>query len=358
MGDAFGEPVLGLNEILECIDKAKTDDKVDGIYLELDNIQANMATLDEIRNAIIAFKESEKFVIAYGTSYEQRAYYLATVADKIYMNPEGVALITGLRAQLLFISETMNKLGVEPQIIRHGKFKSAIEPLVNVKMSDENRQQIQAYMGLMWEYMVKNISASRGISPEQFNYLADSLLMWDPKNAIDNKLMDSLIYKDELIEILKNRTNVDDEPNVVPISDYIKVPRERKGKGLIKQKIAVIYATGTIQQGEEYEENIGANKISRTIREARKDSSIKAIVFRVNSGGGSALASEIIWREIDLTRKVKPVIASLGDVAASGGYYIVAPSDHIVDNPLTLTGSIGVFPYSSMQKNSSTTNWV
>lgn len=345
LSNSFSDPVLGLNEILECIDKAKIDNKIKGIYLEIDQVMASFGTIDEIRNAIIDFKSSGKFVISYASEFDQASYYLASAADKVYMNPEGVLYLVGLSSQLLFISNTLEKLGIEPQIIRHGKFKSAVEPLINTKMSDENRKQIQAYMGSMWNHVVKNISETRKLSSQEINTLADNLDLWDSEKAVRNNLIDSLLYKDEIIEILTEKAGTKDkkQPEIVGVNDYVKVPRSRSKKGLIKEKIAVIYATGTIQGGEEFEESIGADKISRTIREARQDSSIKAIVFRVNSGGGSALASELIWRELDLARKVKPVIASMGDVAASGGYYIIAPADTIVAGELTITGSIGVF---------------
>lgn len=343
--NSFGNPVLGLNEILNCIEKAKEDSKIKGIYIEADHINADLGTIDEIRNAIIDFKQSGKFVLTYSDDFDQASYYLASASDKVFMNPEGVLYLVGLSSELIFISNTFKKLGIEPQIIRHGKFKSAVEPLINTKMSDENRKQIQSYMGSIWNHMVNNISSQRNLSTDQITLLADNLELWDPANAIESGLIDSLIYKDQLIDILKEKTGVENkkQPEVIGLADYVKVPAPKTKKGLIREKIAVIYASGTIQDGEEYEESIGADKISRTIRQARQDSSIKAIVFRVNSGGGSALASELIWRELDLARQTKPVIASLGDVAASGGYYIAVPADSIVAGPLTLTGSIGVF---------------
>jgi protease IV len=344
-GSAFSDVVYGLNEILACIDKAKNDNKIKGIYIEYHLVYSDYGTLDEIRNALADFRESGKFVYSYADDFDQSAYYLASISDKVFMNPEGSLNMVGIRAQLLFFKNTLEKLGVEPQIIRHGKFKSAVEPLINTKVGDENRRQIQAYVGSMWNYMVTNISASRNIEPAKINQSIDNLELIDPSRAVSARFIDSLIYRDEMIDMLKEQTGATNKknPELIGVRDYVKVPKQRTRKGLIKEKIAVIYASGAIQDGEEYENNIGAHKISRTIREARQDSSIKAVVFRVNSGGGSALSSELIWRELELTRRVKPVIASLGDVAASGGYYIVAPADTIVSGPLTLTGSIGVF---------------
>lgn len=341
----FAEQVLGLNEILRNIEKAAKDDNIKGICLDLSTIQSGYATIEEIRNALVKFKETGKFIISYSDDFRQPPYYLASVSDKIYMNPEGSLYLIGLKTELLFFKNAFDKLGINPEVIRHGKFKSAVEPLIDTKMSDANREQIRSYMGSIWEHLVTSISESRGITTMEINNLANNLSLWNSAVAVEHKLIDSLIYRDELISILKEKSGTEDQesPNLVAIETYDKVPEIRTTKGLIKEKIAIIYASGDIVSGEDYTDEIGAHKISRTIREARADSSIKAIVFRVNSPGGSALASELIWRELDLAKKVKPVIASMGDVAASGGYYILAPADTIVANPVTITGSIGVF---------------
>ena len=336
---------LGLNEILLNISKAKEDKKIKGIYLEPSIIPAGLATIEEIRNAILDFKESGKFVICHSDFYSQTSYYLATAADKIYMNPEGLIPLLGLRAQLIFFKGTLEKLGIKPEIIRHGKFKSAVEPLMYDKMSDENREQISKLIGSIWDYMISEISARRGITVEKINYLADNLEIWDAKSTIEHNLIDSLAYKDYVLDKLKELTGTDKSKklNLVSLSKYTKVPGARKHKGLAKNKIAVIYASGTIQLGDEGEGQISSERISKTIRKARLDSTIKAIVFRVNSGGGSNVASEVIWKELNLARQVKPVIASFGDVAASGGYYISVPADTIVASKNTITGSIGVW---------------
>lgn len=335
---------LGLNEILKTIEKAKTDPNIDGIYLDLTVIPAGIATVEEIRNALIHFKESKKFILAYADSYTQPSYYLASVADKIYLNPEGILTFVGLRSEIMFFKEAMEKLGVEPQIIRHGKFKSAVEPFMYTKMSDENRHQVMTYMGSIWDQMLKGISEERNLSVKKLNELADNLTLKNAKSAVETGLIDGLKYKDEIIAELAELTNKTNEKEIesVSLSKYAKVPNNKR-KSLEKNKIAVVYASGSVIMGEGQEGSIGSDRISKAIREARKDSSVKAIVFRVNSGGGSALASEVIWREVKLAQEVKPVIASLGDVAASGGYYIVSPAQKIIASPNTITGSIGVF---------------
>ena len=338
------ETQLGLNDILKNIEKAKTDPNIKGIYLDLTVIPTGIATIEEIRNALIDFKESGKFLISYSDSYTQPTYYLASVADKVYMNPEGILMFVGLRSEIMFFKEALDKLGIEPQIIRHGSFKSAVEPLMYKQMSKENRLQIETFMGSIWDHVLKGISEERNISIKKLNELADNLTLKDAQLAVDNGLIDELKYKDEILSELAELTEQKDDKKIESISlaKYTKVPNIKR-KSLEKNKIAVVYANGNVIMGEGEEGTIGSDRISRAIREARKDSSIKAIVFRVNSGGGSALASEVIWREVKLAQEVKPVIASLGDMAASGGYYIVSPAQKIVASPNTLTGSIGVF---------------
>ncbi|MGE0090238.1 MAG: signal peptide peptidase SppA [Bacteroidales bacterium] len=335
---------LGLNDILENIKKAKTDENIAGIYLDLDIIPAGIATIEEIRNALLDFKSSGKFIISYADSYTQPSYYIASVSDKVYLNPEGMMMFVGLRAELMFFKEALEKLGVEMQIIRHGKFKSAVEPFMYTKMSDENREQTMTYIGAIWNKMLTGISESRNISVDDLNKIANNLLLKNAESAVEYKFVDGLKYKDEILDELMTLTeNTDiDKIKTIDLAKYTKVPKKDR-KALEKDKIAVVYASGTVMMGEGAEGTIGSDRISQAIREARRDSSVKAIVFRVNSGGGSALASEVIWREVKLAQQVKPVIASLGDVAASGGYYIVCPAQTIVASPNTITGSIGVF---------------
>ena len=336
---------LGLNDILNNISKAKDDENIRGIYLQLSGLQTGIATVEEIRNALIDFKKSGKFILAFSDTYTQGSFYLASVADRLYLTPGGSVNFIGLSADLVFFKKTLEKLEIEPEIIRHGKFKSAVEPFMYDKMSPENREQIRHYVGSIWDYMVQQISESRDIPVEKLNQFADSLLLWNNQKAIAYKIIDAAIYKDQVLDTLARLVDIEQSKNLEFISHhkYLRVPKTGTNKGYSKNKIAVIYAEGDIIPGEIGEGFIGSETLARTIRGARQDSSIKAIVFRVNSGGGSALASEIIWRELELARQVKPVIASMGDVAASGGYYIVAPADTIVASPNTITGSIGVF---------------
>ncbi|OFX50905.1 MAG: signal peptide peptidase SppA [Bacteroidetes bacterium GWA2_30_7] len=338
---------LGLYDILKDIKKAKTDSNIKGIYLELSEISAGIATVEEIRTALLAFKESGKFIISYSDFYSQKAYYLASAADKVYVNPQGLVEFKGLGAELMFFKGTLEKLGVEPQIIRHGKFKSAIEPFILDKMSPANREQTITYMKSIWDNIVAGISETRKITSTELNNLADSMKIDNAAAALNYKLVDGLKYKDEIIAELQNLSGVSEKDGLrfIGLANYTKSPekKEEGKKGLAKEKIAIIYASGEIDMGEGEDQKIGSESLSKVIRRARKDSTIKAVVFRINSPGGSALASEVIWREIDLTKKVKPVIVSMGDVAASGGYYIACPADVILADHNTITGSIGVF---------------
>jgi len=334
---------LGLNDIIKNINKAKTDENIKGIYLELSDMSAGMATTEEIRNALLDFKSSGKFVVSYGEIIPQKSYYLATVSDKIYVMPEGMILFSGLSAEMLFLKGTMEKLEVEPQIIRHGKFKSAIEPLIYDKMSEANRLQTMTYLNSMWAQMLKGINETRGIEIAQLNLIADSLFIRKPADAYKYKMIDSVVFYDGFITALKERlgVNASEDIEFVSLCKYNNVPETDKKRA--KDKIAIIYATGDINSGSGDEKGIYSDDLSKTISEARSDSSIKAVVLRVNSPGGSALASEVILREVILTKAVKPFVISFGDVAASGGYYISCLADKIVSNPNTITGSIGVF---------------
>lgn len=336
---------LGLYDITTAIKGAAKDDKIKGIYLNLSDIQSGIASLEEIRNALIEFKESGKFIISYGETYSQKAYYLATVADKIYLNPEGGIDLKGLNASIMFFKGTLAKLEIEPQIIRHGKFKSAIEPYILDKMSPENREQTMRYMGSIWNDMVKKMSESRKISESEINAAADNLLLQFPDEALKLKYVDGLIYKDELLDIFKTKVEAEkiDDLKFVKLESYLNSDGAKASTAKTKDKIAVVYAVGEIAGGEGSDKSIGSERISREIRNARLDENIKAVVLRVNSPGGSALASEVILREVILTKKVKPIVVSMGDVAASGGYYIACHADAIVAQPNTITGSIGVF---------------
>jgi protease-4 len=335
----------GLNEILKSIKKAETDENIKGIYLDLSSVPSGIATVEEIRNALLDFKKSGKFIISYAEVYTQKAYYLASVADSIYLNPEGIVEFKGLNGEVMFYKGLLEKLSVDIQIIRHGKFKSAVEPFVLDKMSDANKEQTLKYLSSIWNHLLDGISDSRKISKDDLNMIADSFRVQKAADAVTNKLADRLVYKDELLALLRTKLGIGekDKISLMSITKYVNAPDKSKKITKSKNKIAIIYALGQIESGKGDDKTIGSDRISEAIRIARLDSTVKAIVFRVNSPGGSALASDVIWREIALAKKVKPVVASMGDVAASGGYYISCAATKIIADPSTITGSIGVF---------------
>ncbi len=335
---------IGLNDILESISRAKTDDNIKCIFIDNSDINANLATIAEIRSAVADFKQSGKPVYAYADNLSQGIYYLASVADKIELNPTGEMLLKGLQAQVMFYKGALDKLGVEVQVFRHGKFKSAVEPYILSGMSAENRMQYQAMLDAMWRVYLQNIAESRGIDAAQLNRIADSGLSHDPQAAKQFGLIDEVAYRDDVLNELAQLTGAEniDKLNLISIGKYAKakpfaLPSDKK--------IAVVYASGEInQQSSGYgEQEITEKPYVEALREVRADSSIKAVVLRVNSPGGSAQVSDNIWHEVELTKQVKPVVVSMGDYAASGGYYISCPASYIVANEYTLTGSIGVF---------------
>ena len=334
----------GLNEILRNIENAKTDANIKGIYLELSSIPTSVATIQEIRNKLIEFKESGKFIVAYGESYGQSAYYLASIADKIFLNPEGAMDLHGMASQIMFYKHLLEKLDIEMQIVRgpNNRFKSAVEPYFLDKMSEANREQMDKLLGTVWGQILASISQSRNISVEQLNQIADNLdVLFNAQKALEYGLVDNLYFKDQVLDELKGLTGSNKSINAVGNANYAK---SYKDKNVSKNEVAVIYASGQIFDGKGNEEQaIYSENLSKTIRKAREDKNVKAIVLRVNSPGGSALASAIIGRELDLTKEVKPVIVSMGNYAASGGYWISAKADYIFADPTTLTGSIGVF---------------
>ena len=334
---------VGLDDILKSLKEAKTDSKVDGIFLNLTGIQSGLATLEEIRNALLDFKTSNKFIYAYSEGYSQGAYYIASLANKIFLYPEGDIDFKGFHAELMFFKGTLDKLEVEPEIIRHGKFKSAIEPFILDKMSPENRQQTRVFMGSLWNQFISEISTSRKIDLAQVQSIADNLGARSAQAALDVKLVDQLAYYDEVVDELKSKTSIskNDKLNLVDLKKYAR--SFVATKDFSAKKIAVIYANGDIVSGRGDDDQLSSEKIGEAIRKARTDSTIKAIVLRVNSPGGSALASDVIWRETILAKKAKPLVVSMGDYAASGGYYISCSADKIVAEPTTITGSIGVF---------------
>lgn len=338
-------PAPGLNEILRNIKKASSDDKIKGILIENGLLPSGWATTVEIREALKKFRAEGKFVIAYADYVMlQEAYYLSTAADKIYISPSSTVDFKGLSGEVMFYKNALEKLGVEVQVTRHGKFKGAVEPYILDKLSPENEAQIKSYVGSIWSHVIENISEARGIDPEKLNQIADNLVGYSASGALENKLVDGLLYRDALIDTLKIRSGLttDDKIYMVSMTKYSKVP-DPKRTASAKDRIAVIYASGTIVMGKGNENNIGGNAFGDLIRKERKDSTVKAIVLRVNSPGGNAIASDIIWREVELASKVKPVVISMGNYAASGGYYISAPGTKIFASPTTITGSIGVF---------------
>lgn len=334
----------GLDDILANLHKAKNDPGIEGILLDVSVIPTGISTLHEIRNALADFKTSGKFIISYSEYYTQKAYYLASIADEIYLNPQGGLDFKGMSAQLSFLKGTLEKLDVNMQIIRHGKFKSAVEPLMLDKMSEANREQTLKFVSGIWDNALEEISKSRKIEMGELNRLADQLAVNLPQDAIKYKLVDKLLYKDQLFDDLRGRLALTQNAdiNFISLNKYMDAPNTEKRKSS-KDKIAVIYALGSIESGNGDDQTIGSDRLSKAIREARLDKAVKAIVLRVNSPGGSALASEVIWREMELAKKVKPVVVSMGDVAASGGYYIACNATKIFANPSTITGSIGVF---------------
>lgn len=340
-----GEKTVGLNDLLDCIRKAKTDHNILGIYLNPSDILTGMGTVEEIRLALKDFKTSGKFIYAYGDAFSQKAYYLVTVADSVILNPQGSVDFRGLGGERTFYKKGLEKLGVEMQIIRHGKFKSAVEPFLLDKMSPENRLQTETYLKSMWNEMLTDISASRKMGFDELNDIADAVATFRKADFAKQKhLVDRLKYEDQVIDDLKRLTNTDakDDVKAIDIYKYIKVPDTSGPKTLARKKIAVIYASGDIDSGTS-EDEIKSEELSKAIREARRDSSIKAIVLRINSPGGSAYGSEVIWREVKLAAQAKPLVASMGDVAASGGYYIACAADTIMADRTTITGSIGIF---------------
>lgn len=334
----------GMDEIIQSIEKAATDPNIKGIYLAASDVQGGIAQIEEIRNALEKFKESGKFIVSYASGYGQGAYYLASVADEIYVHPEGMILFKGLAAEIMFFKGTLEKLDIDMQVIRHGKFKAAVEPFMLDKMSDANREQNAALINSVWGDILSKISISRNISIDDLNSIADKLSLDDPEMALKLKFVDGIKYPDEVSDILKEKTEKakDDDLEMLSVSKYTN-SSFFKSTEAAKDKIAVIYAAGEIKGGKGDDTYIGETNIREALIKAREDERVKAVVLRVNSPGGSALVSDIIWREVVLTKAEKPVVVSMGNVAASGGYYISCAANYIYADPTTITGSIGVF---------------
>jgi len=347
--DIPGFPTLktiGLDDIQTALEKAVHDDRIKGVYLKLSFVSGGMASVEEVRNMLLAFKDScDKPIYAYGDSYDQKSYYLATAADQIVVHPLGAVDFRGLGGEMMFYTKMLEKLGIEMQIVRHGKFKAAVEPFMLEKMSEENREQQLTYMGSLWNQMLKGISETRNISVDQLNLLADEVQTFKQGNkAVESGLVDAARYKDEVLNDLREITGIKGTKGVpvVGAANYAKAPVKAKSKPFSRNKIAVIYASGDIGMSMGSNAIIG-DVLGKEIRKVRQDSSYKAIVLRVNSPGGAVFDSEVIWREVKLAAEEKTMVVSFGDVAASGGYYIACPADLIVAQPNTITGSIGIF---------------
>ncbi|NER09434.1 protease-4 [Muriicola jejuensis] len=338
------EDAVGLDDILHAIAVAKTDDRIKGISVRNQFVMAGWSQVKAIRDALTDFKESGKFVYAYADMYMQKDYFLASVADSVFLNPVGNMDFRGLSAEVLYFKKLQEKTGVKMEVVRHGKYKSAVEPFLQDEMSEENRTQIRELLESIWASILDDVSSDRVLEPADLNAIADSLGGRTPALALRSGLIDGTLYMDQYESRIKTALGISDDEDIdyVELNDYMK---EARKKSIYKgsDRIAVIYAQGEIFYGEGGPNFIGQGLINEALIRAREDNKIKAVVLRVNSPGGSALTSDLIWREVELTKKVKPVVVSMGDVAASGGYYIAAAADKILAEPTTITGSIGVF---------------
>jgi len=335
----------GLNDLLNNLRKAADDENVSGILIETGTMPSGWATADELRTALEEFKKSGKFIYSYADYLMmQESYFISTAADAIWVNPTAMLDFKGLAAEVTFYKDALEKLGVEVQVIRHGKFKGAVEPYMLDKLSDENRLQISAFMGSIWKHVVGVISEARGVPVERVMSLADSLAGFAPEMMTAAGLIDGPLYRDQLEDTIRKATDIEDgkKINFVSMSKYSKVP-VKEGPKTSRSKIAVLFAEGSIVNGEGDDTNIGGSRYAAEMRKLRLDTTVKAVVFRVNSRGGSVIASDMIWREVELTSKIKPVVVSMGNYAASGGYYISAPAEKIMASPVTVTGSIGIY---------------
>lgn len=334
--------VHGLVEIMESIKHAKNDDRIKGIYLDSQFISAGFASLKEIRDGLEDFKASGKWIVAYNEIFTEKDYYLASVADELYLNPVGSLELNGLVQEVVFLKGTLDKLGIEPQVFKVGEFKSAVEPFTRTQMSEASKEQTNAFLNNIYNVFLEEVSRSRGIERNELERISDEMLVRNAEDAARYKVVDRLAYYDEVLDSMRERLGLeeDKEVNFIQYGKYKKVVKS-EGEG--SDRIAVIVASGNIVSGEGDAQTIGSDKFAKEIREARLNDRVKAVVLRINSPGGSALASDVMWREVQLTSQVKPIIASMSDVAASGGYYMAMACDTIVAQPNTITGSIGIF---------------
>ena len=337
----FDDDKLQLSSIINAIENAKYDDKIKGISILNLIVNAGIAQTQAIRNKLVEFKETGKFITAYADFYTSKNYYLSSVADSIYVTPYGGVDFKGLSSERLFYKDFQEKYGVKMEVIRHGKYKSAVEGYLNNKMSDANREQISSFLNSIWSEIIEDISISRNKTVDELNLIADDLLARSSELAVANGMLDGAIYQDEYadrLDILVGDTAVE----TVSLEDYIATGKGRM-RSISSNKIAVLYAQGDILYGKGDETYIGQESMIKAIRKVKDNDGIKAVVLRVNSPGGVALTADLIWRELELLKKEKPLIVSMGNLAASGGYYIAANADKIFAEPTTITGSIGVF---------------
>ena len=336
---------VGLTDVINAIEAAKTDDNIKGISILNDESSLGLAQYKDLRNALESFKKSGKFVWAYANTFSQKEYYLNSVANTIYLNPSGDLDFKGLSSEVMFFKDFQDKSGIHLEVIRHGKYKSAVEPFLENKMSDANREQITALLNSIWTTVSEDIAKSRNIPVSKLNEIANGLLARTPEMAKREKLVDIVAYEDVYHNAIKKQLKVtgDDDYNKISILDYTQNNITTALTNSSSDQIAIIYAQGEIESGEGDVNVIGEGAMRRSLQEARKDEDIKAIVLRIDSPGGNALTSDLIWREIEITKKVKPVVVSMGNYAASGGYYIACNANKIFAEKNTITGSIGVF---------------
>ncbi|MEN9639395.1 MAG: hypothetical protein RLZZ262_1263 [Bacteroidota bacterium] len=349
--EAFGGdgPVIGLDHFIADVKRATTDANIQGIFIEMKGIAGAPSSMVDFRRALEEFKASGKWIVAYAEDFSQGGYYISSAANEVYMYPTGSMDWRGINAEIMFFKKLLDKLEIEAQVIRgpNNKFKSAVEPYIYDHMSDANRQQMESFISDVWNVMLEDISQSRNVDVASLNRMADSLSLVDPQQSLSARMVDGLKYRDEVIDIIKSKlgmqaTDKEEDIKFVSLDDYHNA--EEKEEDEADNQVAIVYAVGAIESGEGDDQTIGSDRIAAALREARLDEDVKAIVLRVNSPGGSALASDVIWRETMLIKQSgKPFYVSMGDYAASGGYYISCAADKIYANPSTITGSIGVF---------------
>ncbi len=338
------ESTIGLDQLIHAINEAKDHEKIKGIRVEFGGFSGGFSSIKRLRDALIDFKESGKFIYTYQEVYSQKAYFLASVADSVFVNPTGGMEWRGLGSQVTYYTKMLKKFGIEPQIIRgsNNQFKSAVEPFLTEEMSPANRLQLETLLGDIWDYTTEAVAESRGMTADDLKRWADEAPMQEPEEALEKGLVDVVGYEDEFIAALKTKLGLDQDKKIKTIG-YSKFLSSLEDENEAEDEIAIIYAEGEIVDGSGSGYQVDSERFTNAIRKARKDDDIKAVVLRVNSPGGSALASDVIWRELELLKAEKPLVVSMGDLAASGGYYIAAPGDTVLAEPTTITGSIGVF---------------